>query len=86
MEQVIKNIKVIKSTQEEKKLETLQKPYLEKLEQLGYGLHIEKKFIMPLPIYFKQDNFPVDLYNCIKKSKHKFNTWNELVDYINSLN
>lgn len=69
---------ISKSTDEELKLADVQKPILEKLDELGFGVYIEKDLYLPIPMFFKDDHFPVDLYDSHIDGKITVQNWNEL--------
>ena len=74
----IKNIAVKRMSDMDKKLEMAQKPILEKLEEKGYSLYIEKDFYMPIPNIIYENNFPIELYDSHADAKIIVNNWNEL--------
>lgn len=66
-------------TNTELELKREQEPVLKKLNDLGYGLYIEKDFYMALPSFLDKENFPLDLYHGQTDKKVVARNWDELV-------
>ena len=61
-----------------RKLEKAQAPYLKILEDNGFGVYIKKDFYVPIPCYFDDTHFPLDLYDPKIDDKVTFNNYDEL--------
>lgn len=66
-------------TSTEHELKKEQEPVLQKLNDLGYGLYIEKDFYMDLPAFLGKKHFPLDLYYSRTDEKVVVQNWDELV-------
>lgn len=64
-------------TEEEKQLEYTQKDTLEKLDELGYGVYIEEDLIVPIPLFFSKEHFPLKLSSPDGKVK-TYDNWEEV--------
>ena len=73
---------VRKITKNESILMKEQEPVLQKLDELGYGLYIEKDFYMPLPAYLEEEHFPFDLCQLDTEEKVVVQNWDELIKLI----
>ena len=73
---------VRKTTESESVLMKEQEPVLKKLDELGYGLYIEKDFYMPIPAYLEEEHFPLDLCYYGTEEKVVVQNWDELVKLI----
>lgn len=66
-------------TEEEKQLEYTQKDTLKKLDELGYGVYIEEDFIVPIPLFFNKEHFPLRL-SSPDGIINTYNSWEEVIE------
>lgn len=64
-------------TEEEERLEYTQKDTLKKLDELGYGVYIEENLIVPIPLFFSKEHFPLKLSSPDGKVK-TYDNWEEV--------
>lgn len=66
-------------TEEEKQLKYTQKDTLKKLDELGYGVYIEEDLIVPIPLFFNKEHFPLKL-SSPDGSINTYNSWEEVIE------
>ena len=75
-------------SEEEKNLEEIQRPILEKLSDRGFGVKITDDIFMDMPCRIDNNNYPFEIYRCIDNVLvlvKTFYSWDEIIEFCKSI-
>lgn len=72
-------------TEEDIRLENLQKDTLTKLDDMGYGIKVAEGIYLPMPCLIHENNYPIEICNSDNQPGHIFQNWEEIQKFYDSL-
>lgn len=77
--------RISKPTEEDVRLENLQKDTLTKLNNMGYGIKVTEGVYLSLPCIIYDNNYPIEICNSDNQPMHIFQNWEEIQKFCDSL-
>lgn len=77
--------RISKPTEEDVRLEKLQKDTLTKLNNMGYGIKVTKGVYLSLPCIIYDNNYPIEICNSDNQPVRIFQNWEEIQKFCDSL-